>query len=128
MAAAGRAPSVEQVRDDRVRDDYVFDAEASRRGYALNRLLMSLQDAGARARFGADEAAYCDAFGLDPQHRAAVLGRDWVGLFEAGANIFYVYKLALVDGVSIQYLGGLFAGTSEEQFRAALMTQAQTHG
>jgi protocatechuate 4,5-dioxygenase alpha chain len=89
---------------------------------------MSLRDAEARARFTADEGAYCDAFGLDPGQRAALLDRDWVGMFEAGGNIFYVYKLALVDGVSIQYLGGLFAGTSEAEFRDRLTMQAQTHG
>jgi protocatechuate 4,5-dioxygenase, alpha chain len=111
-----------------IRDDYVFDTAASRRGYPLNRLLMSLRDPEARARFAADEGAYCDAFGLGPQQRAALLARDWVGMFDAGGNIFFIYKLALLDGVSIQYLGGLFTGASEEEFRAGLMRQAQTHG
>lgn len=111
-----------------VRDAYVFDDDASNRGYPMNRLLMSLRSAQARAEFSADEAGICDRFGLTAAQRRAVLERDWVAMLEEGGNIFYVYKLALVDGISIQYLGGLFTGTSEAEFRAALMSKARTHG
>jgi protocatechuate 4,5-dioxygenase alpha chain len=38
----------------------VFDAEQSRKGYALNQFCMSLMKAENRTRFKADERAYLD--------------------------------------------------------------------
>lgn len=111
-----------------VRPDYVFDTAASRRGYALNTLLMSLREPQARAAFVADEAGYCDGFGVGATEKQAVLDRDWVALLEAGVSIFYLYKLALVDGVSVQYLGGVFTGLSEEDFRARLRSHGSVDG
>ena len=99
---------------------YVFDARASRRGYRMNRLLASLTDAVARAAFTADEAGYCDRFRLSAEQRRAVLDRDWAGMLDAGGSIFYVCKLATVDGRSMQYLGGVFTGLTEAEFVAAM--------
>lgn len=48
---------------------YVFDAAESRRGRALNRLCGSLKEAENRERFKADEAAYCEAYGLTAAQR-----------------------------------------------------------
>ena len=67
----------------------------------------------------ADEAAYCDAFGLTPEQKKAVLDRDWQAMIDLGGSIFYVYKLAMMDGRSMQYLGGVFTGMTEEEFVAA---------
>ena len=53
----------------------VFDGRRSRRGYALNKFLMSLNQAANREAFQADEAAYLDRFALDHEQREAVLGR-----------------------------------------------------
>jgi protocatechuate 4,5-dioxygenase, alpha chain len=99
---------------------YVFDTRDSHRGYRLNKMLMSLRVAANRERFLADEIAYCAECGLTDQQRAAVVGRDWQGMLDLGGSIFYVFKLALVDGKSMQYLGGEFTGMTEAEFTAMM--------
>ena len=39
-----------------------------------------------------------------------MLDRDWQAMIDLGGSIFYVYKLAMMDGRSMQYLGGVFTG------------------
>ncbi len=102
------------------RDDYPLDLAAHRRGYPLNRLCGSLKHEENRARFLADEAAYCDAYELTPEQRTAVLERDWVAMLDLGGSIFYTYKLAMVDEKSMQYLGGVFTGMTMDEFTAAM--------
>ena len=94
----------------------VFDGRRSRRGYALNKFLMSLNDAANRDAFRTDEAAYLDRFPLDDEQRAAVLGRDWLRLLEVGGNVYYTYKLAACDGMTFQDLAGRQTGMTAEQF------------
>lgn len=98
----------------------IFDGATSRRGIRMNKMFMSLRTAEARERFTADEAGYCASFGLSAEQQQAVLDRDWQAMIDLGGSIFYVYKLAMMDGRSMQYLGGVFTGTSEEEFLAAL--------
>ncbi|WP_330285501.1 protocatechuate 3,4-dioxygenase [Streptomyces sp. NBC_00576] len=107
---------------------YVFDAAESRRGRALNRLCGSLKDAESRARFKADEAVYCHAYGLDAQQRDAVLRRDWTRMMELGGSIFYIFKLAVLDQRSMQYLGGVFTGMTTEEFADALKAGGRSFG
>lgn len=105
---------------------YVFDGPTSRRGHAMNKLFMSLRDPQARETFLADEAGYCARFGLSPEHTQAVLQRDWQAMLDLGGSIFYVYKLAMMDGLSMQYLGGVFTGMSEADFKAAMLAGGRT--
>jgi len=98
----------------------VFDGQTSRRGFRMNKLFMSLRSAENRERFLADEAAYCQEYGLSAEQQQAVLDRDWQAMIDLGGSIFYVYKLAMMDGRSMQYLGGVFTGMTEEEFVAAM--------
>jgi protocatechuate 4,5-dioxygenase alpha chain len=107
---------------------YVFDAAESRRGRALNRLCGSLKYAENRERFKADETAYCAAYELTAEQRDAVLQRDWNRMMELGGSIFYVFKLAMVDGKSMQYLGGVFTGMTPEEFAEALKAGGRSFG
>jgi protocatechuate 4,5-dioxygenase alpha chain len=107
---------------------YVFDGRASRRGYRMNKMFMSLKAADARAEFTADEPAYCARYGLSAEQTRAVLDRDWQGMLDAGGSIFYIYKLAMMDGLSMQYLGGVFTGMSEADFIAAMVAGGRTDG
>ena len=109
-------------------DTYIFDGNTSRRGYRMNKMFMSLRTASARERFLGDEAAYCDAFGLTPEQKKAVVERDWQAMLDLGGSIFYVYKLAMMDGKSMQYLGGVFTGMTEEEFVAALRSGGRVDG
>ena len=105
---------------------YVFDGRASRRGRNMNRLFMSLREEAAREGFLGDEAGYCRRFGLSEEHTRAVLDRDWQAMLDLGGSIFYIYKLALMDGLSMQYLGGVFTGMSEDDFKAAMRAGGRT--
>jgi protocatechuate 4,5-dioxygenase alpha chain len=107
---------------------YVFDGAASRLGYRMNKMFMTLRDPLAREEFLAGEAAYCDRFGLSARQKQAVLDRDWQAMLDLGGSIFYVFKLAMVDGLSMQYLGGVFTGMGEEDFLAAMRAGGRRDG
>jgi protocatechuate 4,5-dioxygenase, alpha chain len=106
----------------------IFDGETSRRGFRMNKLFMSLRTEANRERFLADEAAYCQEFGLTAEQQRAVLDRDWQAMIDLGGSIFYVYKLAMMDGRSMQYLGGVFTGMGEEDFLAAMRAGGRRDG
>jgi protocatechuate 4,5-dioxygenase, alpha chain len=109
------------VRDyDDIPGTIVFDGRRSRRGYGLNKFLMSLNDPANRAAFTADESGYLDRFSLDGEQREAVLGRQWLRLLELGGNIYYTYKLAACDGMTFQDLAGAQTGMSAEDFAAMM--------
>jgi protocatechuate 4,5-dioxygenase alpha chain len=108
------------------RPTYVFDGATSRRGLRMNQLFMSLRSAANRERFLADEPAYCAEFGLSAEQQRAVVERDWRAMADLGGSIFYFYKLAMMDGRSMQYLGGVFSGMTEEEFIAALNAGGRT--
>ncbi|MEU6223108.1 protocatechuate 3,4-dioxygenase [Streptomyces sp. NPDC047042] len=116
------------TRTPHITGTYVFDTADSRRGRALNRLCGSLKDAGNRARFSADEGAYCEEYGLTAEQREAVLTRDWTRMLELGGSIFYVFKLAVLDQKSMQYLGGVFTGMTTEEFTQALRAGGRSFG
>ena len=106
----------------------IFDGETSRRGFRMNKLFMSLRTAENRERFLAGEAAYCREFGLSAEQQRAVLDRDWQAMIDLGGSIFYVYKLAMMDGRSMQYLGGVFTGMGEADFLAAMRAGGRRDG
>jgi protocatechuate 4,5-dioxygenase alpha chain len=99
---------------------YLFDGMRARQNLALNRMCMSLVDPRARAAFVADGAGYCRSFGVDGETTRLVLGRDWLGMIRAGGNIYYVFKLAAIDHVSMQHVGAQQNGLTLEAFRARL--------
>ncbi|PLX44193.1 MAG: protocatechuate 4,5-dioxygenase subunit alpha [Hyphomicrobiales bacterium] len=100
---------------------YVFDAEASRKGYHLNMFCMSLRHAGNRADFLADEADYLSRFPMSEEQRRAVLERDWNGMLRLGGNIYYTSKLAATDGLNFQQLAAIMTGVSEQDYRAMML-------
>jgi len=112
----------------KAQDNYLLDLSASRRGYAINRLCGSLADEDNRRVFIADEAAYCDAYGLGAEQKKAILERDWTAMLDLGGSIFYTFKLAVLDGKSMQYLGGVFTGMSAEEFAAAMAAGGRSFG
>jgi protocatechuate 4,5-dioxygenase, alpha chain len=99
----------------------VFDGRRSRRGYALNKFLMSLNQPANREAFRSDERAYLDRFAIDDEQRHAVLGREWLRLIELGGNVYYTYKLAACDGMTFQDLAGEQTGMSAEDFAQMML-------
>ncbi len=115
----------EQIANDKaiarqLQGTYLFDGARAQMNYRLNKMGMSLKHAENRTAFAADERAYCEKFGLDAATIALVLARDWIGMIHAGGNIFYIYKIASVDPVTMQHLGAQQNGMTLDDFRAKL--------
>ena len=89
----------------RVSGAIVFDGAQSHRGYRLNRMAMSLTDAGNRARFVSDEAGYMREMGLGDDEIALVRARDWRGMLEHGGSIYLMIKIAGALGISLPEVG-----------------------
>lgn len=99
----------------------IFDGEQARKGYALNKMCYSFNDAANRKAFVADEDAYCTKFGLNAQQRAAIKHRDVLELIEAGGNAYYLAKFAGIFGLDMQDIGAQQTGLTKDQFKAKLL-------
>ncbi len=103
----------------------LFDGEQALKGYALNKMCFSFNEAANRDAFVQDEQAYCRRFGLDDAQQAAIRARDVPGLLAAGGNVYYLAKFAGILGLDVQDLGALQTGVSKQEFVARLLAQAQ---
>ena len=95
----------------------VFDAEQSRKGYALNQFCMSLMHAANRQRFKAGERAYLDEWPMSEAQKQAVLARDLNRCIALGGNIYFLAKIGATDGRSFQQMAGSMTGMSEDEYR-----------
>lgn len=113
------------MRQDRDYSDipgtYVFDSHHSMHGYHLNMFCMSLNKAENREKFRAGEETYLDQYPMTPEQRSAVLSRDWIGMLRLGGNIYYTFKIAIFDGLSMQEVGGLMSGVPKEDFQKMMV-------
>lgn len=101
----------------------VFDGAQALKGYALNRMCFSFNDAANRAAFREDEEAYMRQYGLDARQAAAIRARDVLGLLAAGGNVYYLAKFAGILGLDVQDLGAAQTGLSKDEFKARLLRQ-----
>ena len=100
---------------------YVFDGRQSHRGYALNKMCMSFNRKENRERFQEDEAAYCRRYGLSEEQTEAVLQRDWLRLVQLGGNFYYLAKLAIPLGCSVQEASAQMRGMPLDEYKAMLL-------
>jgi protocatechuate 4,5-dioxygenase alpha chain len=100
---------------------YIFDGAAARKGYALNKMCYSFNEAAARAEFLRDETAYCTRFGLNDGQRAAIAARNVLQLIAAGGNAYYLAKFAGIFGLDMQDIGAQQTGLSKDEFKARLV-------
>jgi protocatechuate 4,5-dioxygenase alpha chain len=108
---------------DDIPGTYVFDGEHAHGSYALNKLLYSFCEQDNRNAFDRDPDAYCERFALDSRAKELVLGNDFLGMLRAGANIYYLAKMAIPRGTSVQDAGAAFQGISTQQFQADLLAK-----
>jgi protocatechuate 4,5-dioxygenase alpha chain len=94
----------------------VFTGERAIQGRHLNRFCMSLMNPANRARFKADERGYLDEWAMSETQKQAVLRRDFGALLAQGGNIFFVLKIAAVDGRTTQSVAASLAGQSTQEF------------
>ena len=110
---------------DSIPGTYVFNGETSHSSYPLNKLLFSFNEEDNRQEFAADPAAYADKFGLSEEQKAALLNDDFLGMIRLGANIYYLAKLAVPRGFSVQDAGAAFQGITTKEFQAKLDARAE---
>jgi len=99
----------------------IFNGAQAMKGYALNKMCYSFNDAGNRAAFLADEDAYCTRYGLNEQQRGAVKRRNVLELIAAGGNIYYLAKFAGIFGLNVQDVGAQQTGMTVDAFKAKLV-------
>jgi protocatechuate 4,5-dioxygenase alpha chain len=99
----------------------IFDGEQARKGYALNKMCFSFNDAANRQQFLADEDAYCSRYGLNAQQREAIRARNVLQLIAAGGNAYYLAKFAGIFGLDMQDIGAQQTGMSKDEFKAKLL-------
>ena len=102
-----------------------FDGSVARKGYALNKMCYSFNDAANRAAFKADEDAYCTKYGLDAAQREAIRARNVLQLIAAGGNAYYLAKFAGIFKLDMQDIGAQQTGMTKEQFKAKLVAAGQ---
>jgi protocatechuate 4,5-dioxygenase alpha chain len=113
-------PRREQAYDD-IPGTFVFDAERSREGYAINMFCMSLMKDENRKAFKADEAGYLKKFKLTPEQEEAILTRDYNRMLELGGNIYFTAKLGATDGHSFQHLAAVMTGSTQEGYAKMML-------
>ena len=100
----------------------IFDGVQARKGYALNKMCYSFNEAANREAFVADEDAYCAKYGLNAEQREAIRRRDVLALIAAGGNAYYLAKFAGIFGLDMQDIGAQQTGMTKAEFKAKLQT------
>jgi protocatechuate 4,5-dioxygenase alpha chain len=103
----------------------IFGPDEAMKGYALNAMCFSFNDARNREAFLADEEAYYARYKLTPEQRDAVRQRDVLAMIAAGGNAYYLAKLAGIFGMNMQDIGAQQTGMSVDAFKAMLMEQGR---
>lgn len=105
---------------DNIPGTFVFDGRMAERGYALNKMCFSFNEAENRAAYSQDENGYCERFQLSPEQTQALKSRNVLALLRAGANIYYLAKWAGIFGLNVQQIGAQQRGVTEEAFKRML--------
>ena len=99
----------------------LFDGAQARKGYALNKMCFSFNEAANREAFQSDEIGYCLRYGLNEEQRQAIRERNVLKLIAAGGNVYYLAKFAGILGLDVQDLGAQQTGMSKDEFKARLL-------
>ena len=54
-----------------------------------------------------------------------MLGKDFLSMLRSGANIYYMAKMAIPRGTSVQDAGAQFQGITTPEFQAKLSARAE---
>lgn len=84
----------------------------------------SLDQAANREVFRESPDTYLANFNLSIEQRSAVVSRDWLEMLRLGGNIYYTFKLAIFDGLTMQHVGAAMSGSpmNVEEFRAMMVS------
>ena len=109
------------VEHDPIPGTTVFDGRLALKGYALNKMCFSFNEAANREAFRHDEDSYCRKFELTDEQRRAIRSRNVLQLLEAGGNIYYLAKWAGIFELNVQDIGAQQRGMPLEQFTEMLL-------
>jgi protocatechuate 4,5-dioxygenase alpha chain len=109
---------------EKIPGTYVFDGKTSHAAYPLNKLLFSFNHDENRQAFARDPGAYADKFGLSDEQKEALVNFEFLKMLQMGANIYFLAKLAVPRGFSVQDAGAAFQGITTEEFKAKLTSKA----
>lgn len=98
-----------------------FDDTWARKGYALNKMCFSFNEAANRDAFVADEEAYMKQYGLSEEQAAAIRARNVLQLLAAGGNAYYLAKFAGIFKLDMQDIGAQQTGMTKDEFKAKLV-------
>lgn len=110
---------------EKIPGTYVFDGKTSHSSYPLNKLLFSFNHDENRQEYAQDPAAYADKFGLSDEQKEALVNLEFLRMLQMGANIYFLAKLAVPKGFSVQDAGAAFQGITTEEFQAKLDSKAE---
>lgn len=99
----------------------LLDGPMATKGYPLNKMCFSFNNADARKAFLEDEEGYCETFGLSEKQKAAIKNRDVLAMLEEGGSIYYLAKFAGILGLDVQDVGALQTGMSVQAFKDMLV-------
>jgi protocatechuate 4,5-dioxygenase, alpha chain len=104
---------------------YLFDGDAAMKGYALNKMCYSFNNAENRAEFLKDQDAYCRKFGLNDEQRKAILEKNVLAMIHAGGNIYYLAKFAGIFHLNPQDVGAQQTGRTVDEFKQFIKSQGE---
>lgn len=110
---------------DNIPGTYVFDGRRSSQGYRLNKMAFSFNDAKNREEFSQDIDAYCRKYKLTDEERTAVIEGDFLKLLQLGGNIYYLAKIAIFHGKTVQDAGAMMSGITTDEFKARLQEHSE---
>jgi len=104
---------------------YMFDGREAMKGYPLNKMCYSFNNAENRAEFQKDEDAYCRKYGLNDEQRKAIRDRNVLALIHAGGCVYYLAKFAGIFHLTVQDIGAQQTGMTVEEFKKKLKAQGE---
>ncbi len=110
---------------DNIPGTYVFDGKQSSESYELNKLFYSLNEADNREALWNDPEAYMAKFNLTDEQRDALRNNNFLEVVKKGGNIYYLAKMAIPRGISVQHVGAQFQDITVDDFRQKLEDNAE---
>jgi protocatechuate 4,5-dioxygenase alpha chain len=102
-----------------------FDGEQAKKGYALNKMCFSFNDAVNREAFLADEEGYMKKYQLTEPQAVAIRAKNVLQLIAAGGNAYYLAKFAGIFKLDMQDIGAHQTGMTKDEFKAKLVAAGQ---
>ena len=103
---------------------YVFDGKTAHASYNINKMLFTFNKEEYRDEFESDPVAYCDKYGVTGDFKECVVQKDFLRMLRLGCNIYFMAKMAIPRGTSVQDAGAAFQGITTKEFQDKLQQRA----